>query len=286
MLKHYIKTAFRNFRSNRLIFAGSIVTVFLCVLCISLLFTYVHNELTMDDFHKNEENIFAMTVKQSPESLLELAQASRYFDFEYKNYPEIESLVNIAKYNKGELKFICNESTFSPEGLIADSTFFEVFDFNLSVGDKHTILYNSYAAILTKDFAKKIFGKEDPIGKNIKVISRRENLFTVKGIVESPPSNSSITFDFILSSNNRGFSRSGADFILVNNNFNTDQFSGKIKHIGHIHSQFKNSVAGVMPLKEIYFKSQNIKHKHIFSKSGDKKSLKILFAIIGVIFII
>jgi len=57
MLKHYIKIAFRNFKSNRLIFTGSIVTVFLCALCISLLFTYVHNELTMDDFHKREKDM-------------------------------------------------------------------------------------------------------------------------------------------------------------------------------------------------------------------------------------
>ena len=69
------------------------------------------------------------------------------------------------------------------------------------------------------------------MGKTIVVTDRREHVFTVKGIVETPPSNSSVKFDFILSRGYKGFSLSGADFILVNNNFNPDKFSEKIKNV-------------------------------------------------------
>jgi putative ABC transport system permease protein len=286
MLKHYIKIAFRNFKSNRLIFAGSIVTVFLCTLSISLLFSYVHNELTMDDFHKHEKDIYLITVQQSPQSRVELAEAQRYFDFNYKDYPEIETLTYLQKYNEGQLKFNYNDSFFSPEGIIADSLFFKVFDFQLKTGNKNTILSEPGNILLTEKLAQKIFKDEDPIGKSIIVYARRENVFTVKGIIKTPPSNSSITFDFIISNGFRGFSRSGANFILVNNHFNPNEFSEKIRNIGHIHEQFKESVCGVVALDDMYNLSSGIQHKEIFSKSGNKKTLRILLFTIVVIFVI
>jgi putative ABC transport system permease protein len=286
MFKHYIKIAFRSFRSNPIIIAGSIVTVFLCALCISLLFTYVHNELTMDNFHQREKDIYLITVQQSPQSQVELMAASRSFDFNFKEYPEIESLTRLQKYNKNRLKFVVGESVYSPEGLIADSSFFKVFDFKLKIGDETTILSEPGAVILTEELAKKMFSKENPIGKNIEVIDRRGQIFTVKGIVETPPSNSSIKFDFILSRGYGGFSISGADFILVNSNFNPDKFSEKIKNIGHSHVQYKQSVSGVIALDDMYFDSGEIGVKSIFSRSGDKGSVRTLLVIITVIFII
>src|SRR6056297_1933356 len=150
MFKHFIKIAFRSFRGNPFIFAGSIVTVFLCALCISLLFTYVHNELTMDNFHQREKDIYLITVQQSPQSQVELMAASRSFDFNVKEYPEIENLTRLQKYNKNRLKFVVGESVYSPEGLIADSSFFKVFDFKLKIGDETTILSEPGAVILTE----------------------------------------------------------------------------------------------------------------------------------------
>ena len=286
MIKHYLKTALRNFKTNRLIFWGSITTVFLCTLCISLLFVYVHNELTMDNFHKREKDIYLMTVQQSPESLPEAIDAALFFDFDYKKYPELKNLVNIKKYKENEIKFTFNNNTFSPEGMVVDSTFFEVFDFKLKVGDRETVLYDPEAAVFTERFAKLIFGNENPIGKNVTVTDNRKKIFTVKGIIEEPPANSSLTYDFILPSHSSRFSRSGGNFILVNNNFDPNNFTKKVKEIGHSHSQFKNSQTGVMPFESIYIAGRGLDLNGIFTKFGDKKTINILFAIIGVIFVI
>lgn len=68
MIKYYIKFAFRNFRSNKIIFAGSLATLCFGALCISLLFSYIYNELTMDDFHERGQDIYMVAMKQSPQS--------------------------------------------------------------------------------------------------------------------------------------------------------------------------------------------------------------------------
>ena len=124
MLKHYIKYALKNFKSNSLVFAGSIATIFLGVLCISFLFTYISNELSMDDFHEREDDIYLMTFKDSPESKPEAWEADLFFKFNYKDYPEIESFTDVKKYREGEIKFTYNEHSFSQAVIISDSTFF------------------------------------------------------------------------------------------------------------------------------------------------------------------
>ncbi|MBN2775732.1 MAG: ABC transporter permease, partial [Prolixibacteraceae bacterium] len=269
MLKHYLKTAIRNFRNNKLIFAGSIITVFLCVLCLSLLFTYIHNELTMDDFHKRKKDIYLMTVQQSPGSEIEAIMADLFFQFNYKDYPEIENLTSVKKYRNGDIVFKYGEKAISSEGIVADSMFLKIFDFRLKGGDNN-ILNDPNSVVISEKFALQLFGNDDPVGKMVKVTERREKVYTVNAIFEDLPSNSSIQFDFIIPNHSGSFSRSGGNFILVNDKFDISAFADKIKHLGNSHQQFKESQMGIISLDDIYFNEENTNLKGIFLKSGNK----------------
>lgn len=288
MIKHFLKLAVRKFQSNRLIFIGSIVTVSIGALCISLLFSYVNNEVTMNGFHKRVKDIYMIVVQASPGSGYEAIQASLFFNFNYKNYPELESLVTLQKYRKDEIKVTFEESSFSPEVLVADSTFFSIFDFNLLIGNKKTILSDPKNAIITADYARKIFGEKDPIGQEIKVTSSDTKTYTVKGVVTKLPSNSSITFDLIIPSHSGNYDRSGVNFLLVNNKFNQEEFVKKIENIGQFHPQFKESKVSIVSLNDIYFnnKDSNNDYDLIFTRFGDKKNVYVLLIIMIVVFAI
>jgi putative ABC transport system permease protein len=286
MLKHYIKTAFRNFRSNRLIFAGSIVTVFLSALCISLLFSYVNNELTMDNFHKQEKDIYLITFKDAPESKPEAWEANRFFDFDYRQYPKIEGFTDVIKYSEGEIKFTYNESSFSPAGIVADSTFFDVFNFELELGDKNKILSDPEALIFSKDFAKRMFGDENPIGKNVTVTTRNQKVYTIKAVLKPLPSNSSMEFDFIIPNHSMRFSRMGANFIVANNKFDKGEFVEQLNELGQKHKHYKDGISDIVAFNQLYFSGNNVDTLGVVSKHGDKKSINVLWTIIGVIFLI
>jgi putative ABC transport system permease protein len=287
MLLYFIKLAFRKFESNWLIFAGSIVTVSIGALCISLLFSYVHNELTMDEFHKRVNDIYMMTVKASPESGYDPVEASLFFKFNYKDYPELESLVSLKRYSKGEIKVSCGQSVFSPEVLIADSTFFCLFDFKLLRGDRKNILCDPGAAIITEDYARKIFGNKDPVGQEIKVTALDIKEYTIKGVVGRVPSNSSITFDLILPNQFGIYNKMGADFLLVRKNFNREAFVKKIENVGHSHPQFKESKLSLISFNELYFNNGSNNFNHLlFTRFGDKKNIYVLFVIMIIIFVI
>jgi putative ABC transport system permease protein len=219
MIKYFLKLAIRKFQSNKFLFAGSIITVSIGALCISLLFSYVSNELTTDRFHKRAGDIYMMAFQISPESQLDPFSASRNLKFNYKDYPELENLVSLNKYSRGQIKVSSGETSFLPEVLIADSTFFTVFDFKLLIGNKKTILSDPCTAIITRDFARKLFGDKNPVGQDIKITANDSKTFTIKGVIEKTPSNSSLTFDIILPSHSGNYNRGiAADFLLVSRN--------------------------------------------------------------------
>ncbi len=292
MLKYYIKTALRNFQTNKVIFAGSLATLSLGALCISLLFSYVHNELTMDDFHKRKRDIYIMVRQNSPNEPLSIMHLHSRLNFDYKKFPEIESLVRVQKYPEGRMKLESNKSVYSPEGIVVDSTFFQVFDFRLKIGDEKKILSNPDGILLSDNYAKKMFGDQNPIGKNIKVLAGNEVFCTVVGIFESPPSNSSITFDFILpySDEPNQYSTMGIAFLLVNKSFNKELFEEKIKDINNnlekVSPKLTESITSVIPFNSLYFNAKHIERTAYFFKSGDVKNIRILMVVILVILII
>lgn len=229
-----------------------------------------------------------IVVQTSPGSGFEAIQARLFFNFNYKNYPEVESLVSLQKYRKDEIKVTFGESSFSPEVLIADSTLFSVFDFNLLIGNKKTILSNPKNAIITADYARKIFGDKDPIGQEIKVTASDVKTYTINGVVARLPSNSSITFDLILPSHSGSFNQLGADFLLVNINFNQEKFVKKIEQTGQFHPQFRESKVSIVSLNDIYFNKNgsNNSYHYIFTRFGDKKNVYVLLVIMIVVFAI
>jgi putative ABC transport system permease protein len=286
MLRNYLKYAIRNFKSNRLIFAGSIVIVFLSTLCITLLYSYLHNELTMDGFHNRVKNIFMFTVKESPEMNPISLSPKDFFNFNFKEYPEIEDATSIIKLNKGNVILTYGDLSYTSEGIATDSSFFKIFNFNLIIGNKKSILQDKDAAILTEEFARKLFGKEDPINKVIEIKTGEQKNYIVKGIVASPPSNSSLTFNFIIPEASTDFNITSSYFILVNDQFNVAAFTKKVADIGNFHPQFKNGKTDIIPLKAIYYNDNIMNLPSFFSRHGSIKTNYILFVIICVIFLI
>ncbi len=97
-------------------------------------------------------------------------------------------MYNLFKYKD---KSIAEENT-----LFADPTFFSVFDFPLVQGNPAKPFPDDHSIVLTETAAKRYFGDEAPIGKVL--MSDENTAFTVSGIINDIPENSSIQSDMIL----------------------------------------------------------------------------------------
>ena len=286
MLKHYLKLAIRNFRSRKLIFGSSLLTTVLGALCLSLLASYVINEFSMDEFHKKKDQIYMLTSQQSPGSEWNAGEIYSEFGFSIEDYPELDNMATVLKYPEEEIKLTYNNYTFSPEVLATDSSFFQVFDFELLVGDENTVLNDPEAVLFTEELAIRIFGDENPVGKKVKVTAESVKICTVKGIVKDIPANSSITFDCLFPKSRELFHKMSATFFHVNENFQRESFVRKIENIGQT-TFYPERKLDVTALEEVYYsKGSSSRHIDIFSRYGDMKEIYILIGIMVLIFVI
>lgn len=81
--------------------------------------------------------------------------------------------------------------------VFADPSFFSVFTFSLKYGSIRNILDKPFTVVISERMAKKYFGDQNPIGKNISL--NGQHLLEVTGVAKNAPTNSTLTFDFVSS---------------------------------------------------------------------------------------
>ena len=115
-----------------------------------------------------------------------------------KELPEIKRFVRIT--SPGGCIYTFNDENYESRNLVyADSTFFEVFSFDLLTGDPKSVLKSPNSIVLAESLAKKIFKDVNPVGKHL-IYNGDMNLM-VTGVAKDPPENSHFTFDALLSFN-------------------------------------------------------------------------------------
>jgi len=180
---------------------------------------YVMHELSYDRFHKNYENIYRVKVVGvlSGGVLDQAVTCAPMARALVNDYPEILISTRVTRMGAWLIQF--GENRFNEDGvLFADSTFFKVFDFKLLKGDPNTALERPRSMILTEKYARKYFGNQDPMGKQM-IVEADSILYTVTGIVQNNPDNSHIKFDMLASMSS--FPGQANDQIWLSNNIYT-----------------------------------------------------------------
>jgi putative ABC transport system permease protein len=91
---------------------------------------------------------------------------------------------------------IAEQSFFNLTGYTADSCFLKMFNFPLISGNPDKVFENTGSVVLTSSTAKKLFGDESPLGKELII---GDFNFTVSGILKDLPGNSIFKFDLLVS---------------------------------------------------------------------------------------
>ena len=122
-----------------------------------------------------------------------------------------------------------------------DSEFFEIFNFPILVGDKTTALSDIQNIALDKSTAAALFGKTNPIGKEIKIGKRgSEKSYTVSAVIKDAPRNSSIRFDAVArvealenyAENNARWDVNNSNiFVKLSNNSSAPSVQGKLNSL-------------------------------------------------------
>ncbi|XWN35904.1 MAG: FtsX-like permease family protein [Balneola sp.] len=201
MLENYFKIAWRNLVRNKSYAVLNVLGLSIGLACCIIITLYVLNELSYDKFHDNYDELYRVVETMEVEGKQETyATTFSALAPSLKNsFPEIEHITHL--YPVSGLVTGPNNIKFQEDRIIlADTSFLEMFSFRLLSGDQGTALDKPFSMVITKATATKFFGNENPVGKSLSFKDAREKFdFEITGVIESPPSNSHISFDYILS---------------------------------------------------------------------------------------
>lgn len=159
-----------------------------------LILIWVDSETDFDSFNEDPETIYRVLSQGrticpdgfpvSPGMLGELAK---------QKIPEISEQARI--FVGPECIFYQGDNVIkSGYGLIADPEFFDIFNYKVLSGDKRTWLQDPKSIVLTRQLSDRIFGKDNPVGKVVRV---NDEYFTVTGLIEDIPFKSHLKFDYV-----------------------------------------------------------------------------------------
>jgi putative ABC transport system permease protein len=198
MIKNYLKIAFRNLWRHRVFSFINILGLTVGMTACFLIFMYVKFELSYDIFNSKAANIYRLNtdIKTPSETINTSVTAWPFAPNIKREFPEVETYTRI---NTGSFLVRKGDAKFQEDNtLFADSTFFDVFDIKMIKGDPKKALKDIFSIVFTEDAAKKYFGNEDPISKQI-LLSGEGIPSTVTGVIQNIPENSILKGDMLVS---------------------------------------------------------------------------------------
>ncbi len=217
MIRNYIIVTFRNMVRNKLFTLINIFGLSVSLACCILLFLYASRELGYD---KQNKDVYRLTtdISQKDGQIFKLGSSSIPIG------PAIQQQLPGVKYDcrVASTDFFGNENLISYKGnswyihngYFVDSTFFKVLKYKIIAGNPGQPLANTSSVVLEKEWAKKIFGDEDPIGKMIRItVAFGPADFEVSGVYDKNAFHTHLNPSFMISTSNSG----------CNSFFNKDQ---------------------------------------------------------------
>ncbi len=201
MLKNYLLVALRAFRKHTLHSSLNVFGLALGLTVVLLIALFVRFELSYDQFHERVDRTYRIVQRQPDNFFLgsnEFAVSPRPLEIALRDelaYVEEATVV-------GNLPALirADDKSFMDDGVFATPSFFRVFDFDLLAGDESSVLASPNSAVVTPEFADKLFGTGDVVGREFSVVHfRDEYRVTITGIAVEPPANSHLDFSYIVS---------------------------------------------------------------------------------------
>ena len=170
--------SFWNFlKKNKLYGAINLVGLTVSMAFVLLLAAYVQRQLSTDSFQKNADRIYVIANEDN-------VTMGYWLDKHLKNnFPEIEKgccVANIAS----EAAFNINGERVYGSTMAADSTFFEMFSYDLVEGNKADWRVSQDRCMVSREFVNAHFGDKDPIGQVITLNDNADYPLTVCGVYE------------------------------------------------------------------------------------------------------
>ena len=297
-----MKSYFRFLSRNKLYTFINIAGLVVSLMFIILMGDYTWRQYSIDSWHKNAQRIYLMGKEdyfflwsQAAEGIQRLA-------------PDVEqtccvlSQMGRIKYGNKEVKDSDGENGII---MLADSSFFQLFDFSLVEGNRQTALNTPDKCVVTERLARRLFGDKNPIGESLQIVGEHQVyinhvdpydstlVYTVSGVMKDMdrtvlPNETQIIVSMQRYPQVMGYKLDDKSFVsggtgtvkaffMMKPGANIEAIREMAsKYIDeHHHGVWKDSKPAMTPLTDIMFAPQN---NGLGLQKGDKTRLRILLA--------
>ena len=164
----------------------------LSLACCIILSRYIYRETTVDMHCIDRNQVYGVQVSFDGNRVLSKAEIGKR-DSTYIDDNVILTRSSVILLENDYVDYQTNR--FSVHALIADNAYFRLFPYQVLQGE--ISLEAPESALLMEDFAKKLFGKENPLGKVLRFSNGKD--IKVTGILKKPVNKQTFNFDIVLS---------------------------------------------------------------------------------------
>src|SRR3954466_4092333 len=238
MLRNYFKIAWRYLLRYKTYTAINVFGLAVGVTCCVLIMLFVKSEFSYDRFNSKADRIYRMWQEEKfqGQDFVNTVTSIPMGPAMKNSFPEVELMCRV--YQTNTLVKIGN-SSFNENITMVDSSLFKMFDLKLLEGNRDNPFPTSSSVIVTPEISKKYFGTTNAVGKSFEMqLGDEKKLFTIAGIAEHAPEESSIKYDILIPyTNDRFVFRPGLlhswfnifneTYVLLKNNTNISNLEKK-----------------------------------------------------------
>ena len=194
MFFNYVKTALRALHNRMGLTAINVLGLGLGIAAALVIALYAQHELAYDRFHEKADRIHQVYKERGTPTGTQVSRDTwvPLLPRLLRDYPSIETGTRVFT----STQWVEHEGQRVEEQVAhVDSTWRDVFTFPVQGGTSEALLDNPNAVLLTPEAAKRHFGDADPVGETLTIDF--DQPFTVAGILEPIPTNSTLQFDVV-----------------------------------------------------------------------------------------
>lgn len=295
MWRHYLTITIRNLKRQKAYSIINLLGLTIGMTAGFMILQYVFYENTYDQFFDNKENIYRVRTDRFENGKIATQWASGASGAGIElaeEFPEVLDYVKLCGF--GDL-LVKDRNFFNYEhGFFATANFFEVFSIPLLKGNKSTALKELNKIVLSESMTSRIFGEQDPMGKEI--LTNNGTRFIVTGVFEDLPEKSHLAIDLLASmetrlswmgeerdQGNRTWDWDGwTNYIVLQNGNSADELQAKIPEFVQRHEapdeiDYVASINFVLqPLTDIHLTSD---YRAEIKPTGDATAVNFLLIV-------
>lgn len=219
MLSNSLRTAFRtglrNFRAHSGYSAINLLGLAVGLAVSILIFLFVRHELDYDTYHEHSERTYRLVLdgRISGQTLVAPVVPSPMGATLVQDYASVEASARIFAFTQEQQLTVDDRAFLRDDVFPADSSLFDLLDFEFLRGDPASALDEPGTLVLTASMAERLFGQDDALGQTV-VIGDTTHV-EVDAVIADPPQNSHFQFSALRTL--LDFSQSESDQWISNN---------------------------------------------------------------------